>query len=292
MKKLFTYCCVILLFYSCHNYKKDAKQLLLERDSLAQEAALKDSSIVDYLNDFNQILTLLDSIKKVEKMVTIQSAKGAEMSSSQKRRILEDVDLLNLLIDKNKSQIAGLQTKLNQANYNIGDVNSTIEQMELMVHSMEKQLADKDTEVMALAKEVDKLVKSISILNDKITEIETENADKTNTIEKQTIDLNKAYYAYGTVKELLDSGIVERSGGFVGIGRSTMIKKDFNQEYFTEVDIRNFNFIPLMVKKAEIVSVHTAGSFHITGERTADTLFIDNKQEFWKASKYLVIITK
>jgi hypothetical protein len=47
-----------------------------------------------------------------------------------------------------------------------------------------------------------------------------------------------------------------------------------------------------MVKKAEIISVHPAGSFHISGgKRTADTLYIDNKAEFWKASKYLVILT-
>ncbi len=292
MKWLITFCMALFLFSSCHNYKKDVEQLQIERDSISSKAAVKDSSIVEYLNDFNEILATLDSIKRVEKMVTVQSVRGREMNYRQKQLILEDITLLNQLIQQNKEQIINLQKKLNRANYKIGNLNSTIAELERMVNNLEKQVDDKDVEIVALAKQVEKLTKNITVLNEKIVVIESESAAKTSTIKKQTLELNQAYYAYGTIKELRDNGVVERSGGLAGIGRSTTIKEDFNREYFTEVDIRKFNFIPLMVKKAEVVSVHTAGSFYISGEKTADTLFIDNKTEFWKASRFLVIVTK
>lgn len=111
-------------------------------------------------------------------------------------------------------------------------------------------------------------------------------------IEWQTLKLNEAYYAIGNAKELKDVGLIERSGGVLGVGRTSTIKEDFNSEYFTEIDIREFNYIPLMVKSAEVLSVHPEGSFHISGRKTADTLFIDNKADFWKAARYLVILTK
>ncbi len=76
----------------------------------------------------------------------------------------------------------------------------------------------------------------------------------------------------------------------LGIGKTPLIKKDFNRSYFTEIDIRNLDYIPLMVKKAKLVSVHPADSYHISGAKGADTLFIEDSAEFWKASKYLVII--
>lgn len=292
MKWLLIFCTALFLFTSCHNYKKDVEQLQIERDSTSVEAALKDSSIVEYLNDFNEILATLDSIKTIEKMVTVKSVRGKEMNYRQKKMILEDIALLNQLVQQNKEQIINLQKKLNRANYNIGNLSSTITELDRMVNNLEKQVEDKDVEIVALAKQVEKLTKNITVLNEKITVIETESAAKTHTIKKQTLELNQAYYAYGSIKELRDNGVVERSGGLAGIGRSTAMKEDFNREYFTEVDIRKFDFIPLMVKKAEVVSVHTAGSFHITGEKTADTLFVDNKTEFWKASKFLVIVTK
>lgn len=292
MKWFIVFCMALFIFSSCNNYKKEAQQLQIQRDSIATEAAIKDSSIVEYLNDFNEILATLDSIKTVEKMVTVKSARGKEMNYRQKQIILEDIALLNQLVQQNKEQIINLQKKLNRANYSIGNLNSTIEELELMVSNLEKQVDDKDVEIIALAKEVAKLTKNITVLNEKITVIETESAAKTSTINKQTLELNQAFYAYGSLKELREGSVVERSGGLAGIGRSTTMKEDFNREYFTEVDIRKFDFIPLNVKKAEVVSVHTAGSFHISGDKTADTLFIDNKAEFWKASKFLVIVTK
>lgn len=292
MKYLIVFWLVLFGLSSCHNYKKDVEQLQIERDSISYETAAKDSTIVVYLNDFNEILATLDSIKTIEKMVTVKSARGKEMNYRQKKIILEDIALLNELIQKNKEQIVNLQKKLNSANYKIGNLNSTIAELEQMVDNLEKQVDDKDTEIIALSKEVEKLTKNITVLNEKIVVIESESAAKTSTIQKQTVELNQAYYAYGTIKELRDNGVVERSGGLAGIGRSTAMKEDFNREYFSEVDIRYFEFIPLMVKKAEVVSVHTAGSFHISGNKTADTLFIDNKAEFWKASKFLVIVTK
>src|SRR5210317_2222549 len=98
MKKLLFLFSILIVLSSCHNYKKDAEQLMIVRDSLAQESAAKDTSIAAYLNDFNEILSTLDSIKMVEKMVTVQSARGSEMNYGQKQQILEDIQLLNELL--------------------------------------------------------------------------------------------------------------------------------------------------------------------------------------------------
>jgi hypothetical protein len=69
------------------------------------------------------------------------------------------------------------------------------------------------------------------------------------------------------------------------------MKKDFNRDYFTEIDIRNFDYLRLMAKKAKLITVHPADSYHFTGKKLSDTLFIDNTAEFWKVSKYLVVLT-
>lgn len=291
MKKLLIFSIVLVVLASCHNYKQDAEQLTIVRDSLNQEAAFKDSSIVEFLNDFNEIQANLDSIKKIEDLVTVQSAQGREMNSRQKQLIIDDIALLNDLIQKNKKQTASLQKKLNNANFKVGKLNTMVAEFEEMVSNLEKQVQQKDVEILALNDKVNKLNIDISSLNDRITEIETVSQQKTETIDNQIVELNKAYFAYGSTKELKEFGVIEKTGGLLGIGRTSSIKEDFNREYFTEIDIRDFDIVSLMVKKAEVISVHPAGSFHISGEKTSDTLFVDNKAEFWKASKYLVILT-
>ncbi len=291
MNKLLVFVLGILLFSACHNYKKDAQRLAMMRDSIEKEAAYKDSSIVDLLGDFNEIQINLDSIKELEKMVTVQSKTQGELSSTQKQRILEDIMLINELLQKNKALIRSLQGKLLNSNYKIGELEGTLNQLQSMVNNLETEMQGKNEVIMTLAAEVEKLNVNVSTLREKIAKVENENQQKSDTIDSQTARLNRAYYVFGSLKELKENEIIEKSGGVLGMGKTPVIKKDYNREYFTEIDIRNLNYIPLMVKKAKLVSVHPIESYHFSGEKSADTLFIDNRADFWKASKYLVIIT-
>lgn len=291
MKKLLVLVLTVVIFSSCHNYKKDAERLMFVKDSLQQEAAYRDSTIVGFLNDFSEIQANLDSIKKIEKLVTVQSSSGRELNSTQKQMILEDIALLNELIQKNKQLTASLQNKLKDANFKIGNFEKTVKELQMMVGKLEVQNQEKDAEIIVLKEDVRKLNIDISSLNEKIAAVETEIQQKSQTIDAQTTALNKAYYAFGTVKELRENGILEKSGGFIGIGRTPVIKEDFNRDYFTEIDIRNFDYLRLMAKKAKLISVHPEGSYHFTGEKSADTLFVDVPSEFWKVSKYLVVVT-
>ncbi len=291
MKKIVVILWGVLMLGACHNYKKDAQQLTLVKDSLQQQTAFKDSSIVELLSGFNEIQANLDSIKKLEKLVTVQSKQGGELSNQQKDQILEDIALLNNLLQRNKDLAASLQKKLKGANSKISELEGTIKQLKMMLDNLEYQVQEKDGEIVALTNEVQKLNIDISSLNEKIMAIETENRQKAETIENQTVQINTAYYVFGSIKELKDNGIIEKKGGVLGVGKIPTMKKDFNRDYFTEIDIRDFKYLPLQAKKARMVTVHPEGSFHFSGEKTADTLFVDRQNEFWKASKYLVIIT-
>jgi chromosome segregation ATPase len=261
------------------------------KDSLISVNSNKDSSILEFLSDFNEIQASLDTIKKLEKLVTVQTDRGSELNGNQKQQILEDIALLNNMIQKNKEMIANLQRKLNNSNSKIGELESVVSELKLMVSNLEEQIRAKDNEIIRLNDEVNKLTSNVRTLNEKIDNLSMESRQKSETISTQTTQLNKAYFTYGTLKELKDNGVIEKSGGVLGLGKTPAIRKDFNKEYFTEIDIRKFNNLPLMVKKARVVSVHPVGSFHISGVKTSDTLFVDDKAEFWKASKYLVVIT-
>jgi hypothetical protein len=291
MKKLIFLVFGIVIFGACHNYKKDAQSLSIVKDSLEQVTAFKDSSIASFLNDFSAIQANLDSIKQLEKIVSVQSGSNRELNSSQKQRIIEDIAMLHQLLQKNKELTASLQKKLKNANLKIGDLEETIAGLELLVKNMEAQANEQDIVIADLTTEVKKLNVDIVQLNQKILAVETVSQQKSEIIDSQMESLNKAYYAFGTMKELKDNGIIEKSGGVIGIGKTAVMKKDFNKDYFTEIDIRNFDFLRLMAKKAELITVHPEGSFHFTGKKQADTLFIDNTAEFWKASKYLVVLT-
>lgn len=291
MKRIIVLVFGIVVFSACHNYKKDAQNLMMVKDSLEQVTAFRDSSIASFLSDFSEIQANLDSIKQIEKIVSVQSGSNRELNASQKQLIIEDIAMLHQLLQKNKELTASLQKKLNNANLKNANLEKTIAGLELMIKNLEAQAQEQDIIIADLTNEVKKLNVDINQLNQKIQVVESESQQKTQTIETQTVALNKAYYAFGTLKELKDNDIIEKSGGVIGLGKTPVMKKDFNRDYFTEIDIRNFDYLRLMAKKATLITVHPEGSFHFTGKKGGDTLFIDNSADFWKVSKYLVVLT-
>jgi len=281
---------VVVALAGCQQKQQQIDRLNVVRDSLSQVAYEKDSAIMDFLTSFNEIQENLDSIKAVEKLVTVTSTQSGELKGSQKQQILEDIALLSQLLQKNKELTANLQKKLSGANAKVGQLQGMVAEFEKMVASLNVQIESKDAEIAQLSQDIQRLNIDVSQLTSQVQQVTQEVQEKTQVIETQTVELNKAWYAMGTVKELADNNVLEKSGGVLGVGRTLKMRKDFNRDYFYEVDIRTFQMLPLMVKKARVVSVHPSESFHITGDKRADTLFVDNAQEFWKASKYLLIV--
>lgn len=283
MKKLFFGACVLALT-ACQQGKIDKMQAT--QDSLTGVSAQKDAAILDFVSAMTEIQENLDSIKRMQDIVRVESSEGQQ---SDKERILSDVQVIADLMQKNRELINKLQKQL-------GASNAKVAELQRAIVVLNRQIEQKDAELASLQAELQKLNIDVSDLNTRLNDMTTESMrkdqviqDKSTTIESQTIALNKAFYAFGTQKELVTNDLVEKSGGVLGMGRTLKMKEDFNRSYFTEVDIREFKTLELHVKKATLITTHPAGSYHFEGDKTVETFVIDDPKEFWKTSKYLII---
>ena len=74
-------------------------------------------------------------------------------------------------------------------------------------------------------------------------------------VETKHVELNTVFFAFGTKKELIYHNVIDKTGGFVGIGKSLQIKSDFNKEYFTKADAEVLKEIELFVKKGDKLDI-------------------------------------
>jgi predicted nucleic acid-binding Zn-ribbon protein len=278
---------IVLLLASCQKYKREIERLSTSKDSVEGVVGQRDATILDYVSSFNEIQDRLDSIKTVQKVMGVKLADGnTELQMSEKEQIIDDINLLNNLIDENKKQLESLRQKLSSSNKKIGE-------LEKMLENMTKQIEEKDFEIVALNTQLESMKFDISELNLRVTDLTAETNRKTETIEKQKDMMNVAYYCFGTKEELINNNVIEKAGGVIGLGKTLKIKDDFNRDYFLKIDIREFKDVMLMVKKAELITVHPEGSYHFTGaEKSVESLVIDNADQFWGATKYLVIMVE
>lgn len=288
MKKLL-FILSIVVFVSCGQHKKEIARMQSKQDSIAQLASQKDNSILEFVSAMNEIQMNMDSVKTIQKLVSVQTAPGIELKADAKKRIIEDIRQINALLEKNKELVRSMQGKLNNSTVKIKELQS-------MIEILNKQMTDKDGELIRLNQELESLHVNVAGLNQKIETITTESeaaiSEKTKTIEEQTIAMNTVYYAFGTKKELEEKDVIEKEGGVLGMGKTIKLKKDFNRDYFMKVDLREFNQLPLNTKKAKVITTHPVDSYHFTGTKTIESLVIDKSEEFWKASKYLLIVVE
>ena len=250
------------------------------------------NEVGEYMSYMNEIDSTLMEIKKTEGIINSNLSSEGRSKEQQKSDILSGINTLNELIAKNKQLVADLDKKYKGNNLKIKELDQKIAMLNDQIQQIE---ADR----VALKTELEKANYQIASLNTELTTIstekqrlESENAAQAETITKQTDDLNTAYYISGTYKQLKDLGVVDKEGGFIGIGSNKELVDNFDASAFTKVDIRNFKELSLNKKTAKVITVHPTDSYTLVeGDKKIEELVIDNPDEFWKSSKYLVVLT-
>jgi len=281
---------IILLFFGIallNACNTSNEQLLSEfeevKNKLIEESARKDSVIIAIVDAFNQIEDNLDSIKQRQGIITINTRDISEFRETKREKILRNIQIINALLENNRKRLNTLRNRIKKSGIKIG-------KLEKMIANLQNNIEEKDIEIRNLKVELANLNFSMDSLSIAY-EIKTEELDNAvEESEQKTIELNTAFYCYGSFKELKEQGVLTKEGGFIGIGKIEKLASDFNKKYFTEVDITKVNSIDLNTKKAKLVTTHPVGSFSFeTKDDIIKRLVIKDTKEFWSASKYLVI---
>ena len=283
MRKIFYLIALVPFAFGCGNSKQQG--IISAEDSLRAVSGgqhvriqAQDSSIQSFIRGFNEIQDNIDVIKEKEKIVT-NSSKDPETRKSKEEQIVSDIQSIYDIMNKNKQRLAAMKTKLKESNNNNVELEKFITRLTADLDARNVEIADLKTQ--------------LEQLNVTMTNLNINYQEATQESEVKTKKLNAAYYAFGTAKELTKNGVLTKEGGFIGIGKSQKMKEDFNKAYFTQIDISTTNTIVLAAKKAKLITTHPSGSYKIEGaDGKAEKLTILNSDDFWSASKYLVIVVE
>ena len=289
MKNLLFVLLIPLLLVACGG-GADVDKLKAERDSLQQLAEAKDESINDFMRSLNEIESNLETIKQKENIISLKAHGDIELDETAKDKINDDIFSIYELMKKNKETIAKLERKLRSAGINSSEFKKKIASLQEQIRSKDEQIESMKNELAKLNIDMEKLNEEIANLNsdmDTLTEISNEQKE---IIDIQDSKLHTAYYVYGTKKELKEHKVITSEGGFIGIGRMQKLMENFNKDYFKMIDTRDLTSVPLLTKKAELITTHPTSSYYFAGNDKIDSLVIKDPKKFWSVSKYLVIM--
>ena len=275
---------VVALLASCVS-----RQVVVEAesrsDSLELVVSAKDSLINAVFADINAISENLALIKSRENLITV--AGEAEGGRRPVEEISNDIKAIDRLLRENRSKIESLQRSAAL----LRKANLRIDGLEKMIADMNRQLAEKKTEVEQLRESLVRMGDEVKSLTEEVAvrsaEVENLSGEK---VELQN-QLNTVYYIVGAEKELRDAQIINKQGF---IGRTLTVGRNSNFDSFTMADSRLLSEVPVGQKKATLVTSHPEGSYELVTDanKVVEKLIITDPVRFWESSKILIISYK
>jgi len=255
---------------------EELAKLKSEKRALEDQLAEKDSVLNESIMLFNEIEDNLAMINLKEDEIRFKS-KDVELAEDGKQWILQEIQNINYLREANQKKVGQLNTQLK-------DSNNKITELEKMINNLMTKIGDQDVEIDMLRAELEDLDREYVELLEAYEE-------QSSMAFEMLQEMNRVFYAYGTSDELEAAGVIVKEGGFIGIGKKPTLKGDFNDEYFTELDLTKAKSIDIDGgKKIKFITDHPSSSYNVVTTGTMHTIKITDAKNFWKVSKYLVVI--
>lgn len=277
---------LILGLLTACNYKSSGyKELEAERDSLLKAQESMQGEIDNYFSSMNQIEQNIEAIKKTQSVIK-ENAAVEQTNEESKDKISEDLQFIHDMLKSNQQELDKLKRRLRASAIKSSELERTLQRLTKSLEEemgkvaiLEKELSDKNLLIAEMKDEIGELSQDIQELSE-----QTEN--QKSTIKEQDKAMNTAWYVFGTSKELKAQKIINSGGLFKP---SKVLEGEFNKNYFVRIDARNTKSIPLYSSRARIMTTHPKASYTLEKESGSYTLLINDPENFWSVSKYLVI---
>lgn len=287
MKKIFLGSVLMLALVSCNQEVEEQNARLEEQnEELQKKNARMDSLINEFVADFTQIQENLAEIREKEERIEAAREGDLETSITSREEVINEIEAINELLAENRETIKNLNDKLDRYQ----NENSRLKRM---AANLQDQVNTKDSQVVVLKQNLAAVNFEMEALNARLSDVREQSRQLADTIEEQRENLNTAWYAVGSYDNLEENNVIDKKGGFIGIGRTKALADDFNRDYFTKIDTRQVQSIPLDAEEDDInlITNHPSDSYKLNKtEEQVSSLEITDPEKFWASSKYLVIL--
>lgn len=282
MKKL-TILSVLALafaFTSCDFETQAFKDMRYQRDSIQHLQQTQLDELLGYMDIVQDVDSSFEAIRESQNMLSMVSYE--EGKQGVKQRVQENIYMISNLLAENNAKIAELEEKLNES-----DLKNT--KFQKTINRLKKDLKAKNAEIAKLYKDlesknfkIDSLLVENQIVGQRAAELTALSEAQLAQLTAQDAALHTAYFFMGTRKELKanDINVKDKDSGY----RTSL---------FTPIDIRTFDRLATDSKSAKILTKHPEGSYELVRDAEKKyTLIIKNPENFWNASRYLIIQIK
>ena len=236
----------------------------------------------------NEIQSSLESLEQdLSGQLFTQKEIPGTSPEERRNRIISSIANMRDQIEADKKKIATLEKQLATSKSQLKGVQEIVNKLKASI-SEKEQIMDELQQRLGILNETLETERRTSA--EEIQKREMTITEKEQQITQQSIEANTIYYVYGTRKELMSKGIMDRKGGLLGIGKVSTVKQNIPVEQFTTMNLLENQQItfPATKKGYSILTNHPATSYKVEKQGDQNVLTILDATSFRK-QKFVVI---
>jgi hypothetical protein len=276
---------LVMILASCSDQKDRYEKLSAEYKALEQQIAEKDRIVSELLTTLAAIEKNLSLLREKEELIDVASINRDEISPDVQLRALQEINAVAGVLKENYSRLASLKEELWRSGTQITAFRQTVKTLNEAILAKEDHIDTLKARLIEINYEMDEL-------DYLITSMQEIDSIKQGIIESQKQTMNTAWMAVGNEKDLIEKGIIVKTGGILGIGSTCRFTGDVSDEHFNKVDISTFGSVAFRGKKPKLITIHPDESYQLSENDLNNQLSIADPDEFWSTSRYMVLVTK
>lgn len=287
---------------ACNQNKEELAKALADAQALAAE---KDSLITEVLETSKFVNGVNEELTKARTALVANASTGdagtpAERDRAARAAALDRVQALVARLNETESRLeqstarakslsgrnSGLVKQIEEYKASIDSLQATAQRTEMELRAT---VDSQNVQIAALHGSLD----TARVVNDSLTTRSTALADTVSTL---TTYKNTVYYVAGTEEELIEKGVVVKEGKkflFFG-GKQLAPARNLDPSLFTAMDKSQASTIDLPGdREYRVVSrqpLAAADSSTVHDGKVTGQLRISDAEQFWSASKYLILV--
>jgi hypothetical protein len=274
----------------------DAKAAEAQKDSLLTEVL----ETTQFVTDINGELAKAKSLA-VTTTSSDPGLPGARKDREDRKAALARVNAVIAKLNESEAKLNETETRAKQSRQRNARLLAQIETYKKTIDDLrttaETQKTDYEAQLAAANTQIATLAGRVDTLTTEKGKLESDKAALSDTVVNLTSYKNTVYYAVGTKDELMKKGVITKEGSKFLVFGGTRLEpaRNLNPEAFTAIDKTQNTSIPLPRndKKYKIISrqspTYLAAGVSKDGKVTG-TVEIAQPEEFWSASKYLILV--
>jgi hypothetical protein len=275
-------------------------------DTLAHADSLRTDSLANVRRDLlDEVMASTEFVNQIN----TELAKARALAAKAPTRLETSTESIQVNEERKQvvARIAHLVSRLDSVQNRLSATRSVARRLTRQDSGLVARVADYEKTVAALQqsaeqqreefqKTIDQQTTKIAILDGEVDTLSHVSAALSDTVGRLTTEVNTAYYIVGTKDELLKKGIIVAEGPkrfLVAGSRSLAPARDLDPGNFTKIDRRASRTIDLPEGEYRIVSRQNPTFAAAKSEKDgkiAGGLTISQPEQFWEASRFLIIV--